>query len=273
MQPENNVPNTATGPKIETALEEVVAMETKPVEQPAAQPVAQPPKDDVVFNNKPKKSNVMLIGLILCLILAAGGIGFGVWAMMDKNAQEDRLNSQISALSNQLQEKNENNTDDDITSDAAVNPVISSQNPDEVNRVYFNTVGDSRIRLMIDGGVLTECAFESDTDHDSAWDVTTCDLGTIDGEIYKAISFGGTQEYDPYVGLIMTDGTVKYFSFYDAMNNGEYSLKTLSLDGKVIDSVKIAAGPSGGSAGGYISNVFVLNDGTFLKFDESMLEQ
>ena len=40
----------------------------------------------------------MLLGLILCLILAAGGIGFGVWTMMDGNTQKENLNKQIADL-------------------------------------------------------------------------------------------------------------------------------------------------------------------------------
>ena len=58
-----------------------------------------------------KKSNGMLYGMILLAILAIGGIGFGVWAMMDGNSQKEQLNEQISALRKQnseLQEKVDN---------------------------------------------------------------------------------------------------------------------------------------------------------------------
>ena len=61
-----------------------------------------------------KKSNGMLYGMILCAVLAIGGIGFGVWAMMDGNSQKNSYEEQISALkkqNNELQEKIENNTD------------------------------------------------------------------------------------------------------------------------------------------------------------------
>ena len=63
---------------------------------------------DVVFTDKPKKSNGMILGMILLALIAAGGIGFGVWAMMDGNSQKETLNSQISTLqeeNNELQEK------------------------------------------------------------------------------------------------------------------------------------------------------------------------
>jgi uncharacterized protein HemX len=63
---------------------------------------------------KKKGGNGMLYGMILCAVLAIGGIGFGVWAMMDGNSQKNSYEEQISALkkqNNELQEKIENNTD------------------------------------------------------------------------------------------------------------------------------------------------------------------
>ena len=61
-----------------------------------------------------KKGHGMAIGLIFCLLLAAGGVGLGVWAMMDGTSQKDALNSQINTLKkqnsdllNQISELNE----------------------------------------------------------------------------------------------------------------------------------------------------------------------
>lgn len=51
-----------------------------------------------------KKSNSMLIGMILLALVAAGGIGFGVYAMMDGNARVESLNKQISSLKAQNSE-------------------------------------------------------------------------------------------------------------------------------------------------------------------------
>ena len=55
-----------------------------------------------------KKPNGMLIGMILCAILAIGGIGFGVWAMMDGEKTNQQLNSEISDLKQQISELEEN---------------------------------------------------------------------------------------------------------------------------------------------------------------------
>lgn len=58
---------------------------------------------------KPGKG--LIIGMIVCAIIAVGGIGFGVWAMMDGNTQKEQLNLQISALKNQNNELTQQNAD------------------------------------------------------------------------------------------------------------------------------------------------------------------
>lgn len=53
----------------------------------------------------PKKSNGMLLGLVLCIILAAGGVGFGVYEMMDSNNKTKEvadLNSKVASLNNEI---------------------------------------------------------------------------------------------------------------------------------------------------------------------------
>lgn len=69
--------------------------------------------NDVVLQDKPKKNHGMLYGMILLAILAAGGIGFGVWAMMDGNSRSQKKDEQISQLQSQLVEKSEVVVEDD----------------------------------------------------------------------------------------------------------------------------------------------------------------
>ena len=55
----------------------------------------------------PKKSNGMLLGLVLCLILAAGGIGFGIFEMLDngnKSKESSDLSNKIASLNNEIAE-------------------------------------------------------------------------------------------------------------------------------------------------------------------------
>ena len=42
-------------------------------------------RDDIVFTNKPMANKGVIVALVCAVILAVGGIGFGVWAMIDGN--------------------------------------------------------------------------------------------------------------------------------------------------------------------------------------------
>ena len=57
---------------------------------------------DVVFQDKPKKNMGMILTIVLLVLLAAGGIGFGVWTMMDGNSQVAKRDEQIAELKKQI---------------------------------------------------------------------------------------------------------------------------------------------------------------------------
>ena len=88
------------------AVEQVVspAAGATPAMGQTVRPVANAPENqnnNVVFQDKPKKNTAMILGMVILLILAIGGIGFGVWTMMDGNQQREQLNTQIEALKKQ----------------------------------------------------------------------------------------------------------------------------------------------------------------------------
>ena len=106
-------------------------------------------KDDVVFKDKSSGGKGMLYGMILCMILAVGGIGFGVWTMMDGNSQKEALNQQVSTLEQQiseLQEKTDSASavtpDSDIASDASI-----------VNTADYIYVGEWGLKIKIPEGL------------------------------------------------------------------------------------------------------------------------
>lgn len=103
----------------------------------------------VAFEDKPKKSHGMLYGMILLAILAVGGIGFGVWAMMDGNSQMAKKDEQIADLRGQLAEKSEvvveDNTtvvDDDEGSDSTTSTSV-------VNTEDYIYVGEWGLKIRI----------------------------------------------------------------------------------------------------------------------------
>lgn len=72
------------------------------------------------FNEKTKKASKGMIWGMACLaILAVGGVGFGVWAMLDKNQNEGEV--QVSENDNQVIEPVETNNDKEIDNDLAQN--------------------------------------------------------------------------------------------------------------------------------------------------------
>ena len=106
------------------------------------EPVEAPMPEQNAFPQGPvtekKTGNGMLIGMILCALIALGGVGFGVWAMMDGNAQKEQLNSQISALRDQINEMQEEVS---IDSDGDIDINGDTDNVDVANYIYVGEWG------------------------------------------------------------------------------------------------------------------------------------
>lgn len=61
------------------------------------------PSKDVVFKNKSHKGH--LIGMTVLAAIAAGAIGFSVWAMLSWNQDKTFLNDKVNSLSSELTQK------------------------------------------------------------------------------------------------------------------------------------------------------------------------
>ena len=96
--------------------------------------------DVVKRDGEKKKVNGLLIGLIVCLLFAIGGIGFGLWATMDGNAQRDALKQQVSDLQNQV------NKADDYIIDDGVDIIV---NDDAVNPADYIYIGEWGIKVKV----------------------------------------------------------------------------------------------------------------------------
>lgn len=88
-----------------------------------------------VVDSKGGKKTGWILAVVLLLIVAIGGVGFGVWAMMDGNTQKEQLNSQISTLKKQNSELSEqitllNEQIDTMNKNSSENNVIETGDGD-----------------------------------------------------------------------------------------------------------------------------------------------
>ena len=118
MQPNNTVNNTS----------------------PAPAPMTTPmnPGGDIVFKDKPKKKTGLIIGILFLILLAAGGIGFGIWAYLDGNQKTSDLNNQISDLQNQLANQPEKEE-----------TIINKNTESDINPADYIYIGEWDLKIKI----------------------------------------------------------------------------------------------------------------------------
>lgn len=244
---------------------------------PQGSPAQSPkPSGDLVFRDKPKKNTGMIVGMIILAMLAAGGIGFGVWAYLAGNQKEAELNNKITELSEQSVEEDISVDESNTEVVSYRNPVIKSNNTEEVYNLYLMTS-----KVMLEGSEETQYL---DISIDENQNVTCnkfvndifagdCKIEGLEGNVYRIIEFGsGQTNWNNNIGFIMTDGTVKYLPLYDSVKNNNYAIRgNLRVDGYVVDAFDIGFHPSNSPTGGGVATVFVFSDGSFVKYDESML--
>ena len=256
---------------------------------PATKPKTEEPNMMTQGVSAKKKGKGAILGMILLGILAVGGISFGVWEMLDANTQKEQLNSQISTLKQQnnelqgkLSEATSKPTDTTDSASAQQNPIVKSNSSDEEYSFSYNSTIDTDsnidyISIRIKDGDVSGCSvghkeYTGANGGYTVKDISECDVTGLNGKIYKVVGFwAGQMKMNENIGFIMQDGTVQYFDFNNAVANNDFSVKNLNIDGFVVDALDMEVGSTGSSAGGYVATVFVLSDGSNVKYTESML--
>ena len=225
-------------------------------------------------SEKKKGGKGMLYGMILCAVLAVGGIGFGVWTWMDGNTQKDSLNQQISDLKKQNSElMNQLDNNVDIEVDGYKNPIISASSP-KAYRVFYSlpvydnhTNNNKNMIVTISDGEYLSCAITGENGE--------CSITGLPSGIYKEVLiYEGNGNGNEKIGFLMEDGSIWYVEVYDSDFNINKNMeaKRLNIEGFVKDVVSVTYTEDvNNPAGGYGSTVFVMGDGSFVKYDESML--
>ena len=235
------------------------------------------PVAPVVENSKQNGGNGLKIATIIACIVAVCGIGFGVYGMM-----------QSSQKSNQISDGSQAITVNDSTTKRE-NPVISATAPEYYNISYDSPeypVGSDVyfVKLTIENGVISNCDLylhtikwiDLDMVEENRFNRDCSGVNGIPGKIYKAVTIGEGQDGSTSsVAFIMEDGTVSYSPAEElvrnVVNNGAGTAKgILKINGFVVDAFTVGVREDG-IMGGYVTTIFVLSDGTYVKYDPSML--
>lgn len=102
--------------------------------------------DGLVFSNKPKASKGMIVALVCAIVLAVGGIGFGVWAMMDGNSKVAKKDEQIAELNEEVEKRGQTGSEI-IDVEVDENYVPDSSNA--VNTAGYLYVGEWGLKIKI----------------------------------------------------------------------------------------------------------------------------
>ena len=202
-----------------------------PASTPASTPVSAPEENMMAQGvSEKKKGKGAIYGMILLAILAAGGIGFGVWAMMDGNAQKEQLQEQINALkavNNQLQEKIDSSSkgeQSNTNSSTDTNGQASTNESDDASRylyvgewglkikkpetleavTYSYDYGDGYTMLKVTG--VTK---DSGQDLPDFASIANCYLGAVSRYSKQRVDMGGVPDY--YPDPFLTDDEYNYY--------------------------------------------------------------
>ncbi len=221
-----------------------------------------------------KKSSGMLFGLIIMTILALGGVGFGVWAMMDGDSRVEAAKNTCASVGTKCDVPEDSNRDNPIIQDA--DPTIDVTVLFKSSDVQANGENHNQLQIVIEKGKIKSCEYgpvvHSPYGGEQSSDFKDCSIA-VTGNIYKVIEFGSGHQDNTYnyIGFLMTDGTIDYFPLYDAFDKNDFSIKgKIILDKKIIDVVEASVFTGDYSFGG---SMFVLNDGSTKLFENNMISK
>ncbi|MBR2709553.1 hypothetical protein IKE72_00535 [Candidatus Saccharibacteria bacterium] len=252
---------------------------------------------------KPVKKNKGLVaGLVVCILLALGGIAFGVYGIM----QSSQKDNQISDLKVQIEDKdgtiktleaekieaiNESQTVEIIDSTAEKkNPIISATPPKHYSFSFDSPVyshgekGMHYLRLSVSDGAIDSCAIYTQTkqwvENDTAKGFIEnnklyreCSgVNGLSGKVYKIVLASAGQDASMgNIAFIMEDGTVQYVPIKEAVESDTPTIKgKIAIDGFVTDAFTVNINEGG--TGGYAATIFILSDGSYIQYSDSMLQ-
>lgn len=227
-------------------------------------------QDDIILGGKKRNSfNWRIFGIVMAAVAVASLI-FAVVMLVVKNNEVATVKAECAAASG-----DEIPTCDDGT--AVMNPILVAEAPEvytiNVSSATFDTGGNlAYLNLKLRDGAISEC--EVMTRNGSDYSASSCQISGVVGKIYKAVQLNNTsiEGFRGGLGLIMTDGTVKYVPLAGNSGNNFAVAGTLHIDGFVIDAIGAEVKANEYLEGSDWSVLFVLRSGKVLGLDAAMLE-
>ena len=236
------------------------ALDSAQVEQPEQE------KAGVAKPEKQKNERKLILIIVLLAILAISGWIFGIIAMLSgKDAGHN-----------------------DGTVGVFESKVISSPNEGIQWSQHYSSPtiavanGVKSVGINLKNGEVVFCTIESLIEEASEDGKSTevvgseneCVVSGLVNDVYKMAEFGsGLTPTEFNLGFIMLDGTVYYVNLADAIEKNDFAVKgPLNIAGYVTDSIVVELEPTEENPAGGLSSVFVLQDGSMLEFDKSMLK-
>ena len=227
-------------------------------------------QDDIILGGKKKfEFNWKIFGIVMAVV-AVLGLVFGVAMLVVKGDEVAKVKAECQATS-----EDELPACSDGTNE---NPVLSAEAP-EVYTISASSstfkVGDNSVylNLKLKNGAISECVMNV-RDAGGNYNKSDCQISGVVGRIYKIVQVNNTVdgEFENALGLILTDGMVKYVPLSGVSGN-VFSVKgTLHIDGYVADAIGAEVKPNEYVDGSDWTTLFVLKSGKVVKFDETMLE-
>ena len=248
------------------------------------QPTAAPNVAPVTPTAAPKKNTGLIAGMVLCALLGIGGLSFGIFSMISAQQKTPEIADLDIKYTTKEGESVKIDTDKiEISEDKKTividEPAIKKSNPILTTSNYYvgfkTTFWDSKpwlhtLELSLNNGAISSCAVYNE----NVIALEDCKINGISGRIYKIATIGEGQDIsDNSLAFILEDGTVDYMPVNEIFaTSSEENIKgKVKIDGFVTDIMTINVVDENGY--GYGSTVFVLSDGSIVKYNKDTMLQ
>lgn len=228
-------------------------------------------QDDIILKETKKFKFSWKVFGILMTVVAVVGLVFGILMLVTKEAEVAEVKAECEAASGTP-------TACPDGTGISGNPILVAEAPEVYtisasSSIFETSAGMTYLNLEVKNGAISGCKMNV-RGADGSYNASDCQINGIVGKIYKIAQVNNTniEGFENALGLIMTDGTVKYVPL-NGNSGSSFAVKgTLNIDGFVVDAIGAEVKPNEYVEGSDWSTLFVLKSGKVLKFDEVMLE-